>query len=145
MRSSSRITARIAASLSRRRTTAGTAGGAARLGAVALPPKADPRLRLSRSAPRSRLGAEATPGVDGIAGPIDADPEQVVFTQTTSSPVIGPARLIFKTGLILSLALLLIFYLEQNSRYTAVFGALAVIFFFLLLRLPSKNRERDGL
>jgi len=60
-------------------------------------------------------------------------------------PVIGAARLIFKTGFILSLALLLISYLDQNSRYTAIFGALAVIFFFLLLRLPRKRRERDVL
>ncbi len=125
---------------------AGTAGGAARLARLALPPKADPRLRLSRSAARdSGSGAEANPEVEGIAGPNDANPEQLVLTQTVSSPVIGPARLIFKTGFILSLALLLIFYLEQNSRYTAIFGALAVIFFFLLLRLPRKSRERDGL
>jgi hypothetical protein len=39
----------------------------------------------------------------------------------------------------------LISYLDQNSRNTAIFGALAVIFFLLLLRLPRKRRERDGL
>jgi hypothetical protein len=54
--------------------------------------------------------------------------------------VIGPARLIFKTGFILSLALLLISYLDQKSTNTAIFGALAVVFFLLLLRLPKRRR-----
>jgi hypothetical protein len=101
---------------------------------------------LNRSAGRdagSRAGG--SPEVDGVAGPNDANPEQLVLAQTVSSPVIGPARLIFKTGLILSLALLLISYLDQNSRNTAIFGALAVIFFLLLLRLPKKRPEGEVL
>jgi len=85
-------------------------------------------------------GAEGAAGIDGIAGPDGANPERLAHERTVSSPVIGPARLIFKTGLFLSLALLLISYLDQNSRNTAIFGALSVIFFFLLLRLPRRAR-----
>ncbi len=113
---------------------------------LALPPRPDPRLRLSRSAGRDTgSSALANREVNGIAGSNDADPEALLLTQTVSSPVVGPARLIVKTAFILSLALLLLFYLEQNTRSTAIFGALAVIFFFLLLRLPRKSRERGGL
>jgi len=113
---------------------------------LALPPKADPRLRRSHSTELDAGSSGAgNPGVDGIAGPHDAKPEHLVLAPTASSPVIGPARLIFKTGLILSLALLLIFYLDQKSTNTAIFGALAVIFFLLLLRLPRQRPEHDGL
>jgi hypothetical protein len=110
---------------------------------LALPPKVDPRVRLNRSSNRNAASsAGGSAEVDGIAAPEDAVPEQ--FAQTGSSPAIGPARVIFRTGLILSLALVLISYLDQNSRNAAIFGALAVIFFFLLLRLPRKRREEDG-
>ncbi len=113
---------------------------------VALPPRTDPRLRLSRSAGwNGGSSAERNPAVDGIAGPDDADPEKLGLGQTVSSPVVGTARLIFKTGFILSLALLLISYLDQKSTSTAIFAALAVIFFLLLLRFPRKSQERDGL
>jgi hypothetical protein len=113
---------------------------------LALPPKIEPRLRRSRSAGwNARGSAEGNSAVDGIAGPNSASPEQLVNVETASSPVIGPARLIFKTGFILSLALLLISYLDQKSTSTAIFGALAVGFFLLLLRIPRRGREKDGL
>ena len=60
-----------------------------------------------------------------------------------SSPVSAP-RLIFLTGLILSLFLLLVFYMEQNQQATAIFGFLAIAFFFLLLRTPPSARRRAG-
>jgi hypothetical protein len=107
---------------------------------LALPPKIDPRLRLSRTAGLdASASAEGNPGDDGLAGPNGASPEQLVQGETVSSAVIGPARLIFKTGFILALALLLISYLDQQSTNTVIFGALAVICFLLLLRFPKKG------
>jgi hypothetical protein len=49
--------------------------------------------------------------------------------------------------LILSLFLLLVFYMEQNKQATAIFGFLSIAFFFLLLRIPTSVRrraEREG-
>jgi hypothetical protein len=48
-------------------------------------------------------------------------------------------RLIVSTGLIVSLFLLLVAYLDRSSQSSAIFGFLTVLFFLLLLRLP-KNR-----
>ena len=56
---------------------------------------------------------------------------------------ISPARLVFRTGLLVSLGLMLIFFLDQNTTNTAIFGFLAVVFFILLLRL-SANRSRPS-
>lgn len=114
-------------------------------GRPALPPKPDPQLRRDYAFDLdARASAEGEPGADGSADPIGSDPENVLEIPAASSPVIGTARLIFKTGLILSLALLLIFYLDQNSTNATIFGALAVIFFLLLLRFPKKRREGGG-
>jgi len=110
----------------------------------ALPPKADTHLRRSHLIDLdAHSKSEGEPGADGMADPNGSTPEDLVQVQTTQSPVVGPARLIFKTGLILSLALLLISYLDQRSTSTAIFGALAVIFFLLLLRLPRKRRQAE--
>jgi hypothetical protein len=60
--------------------------------------------------------------------------------RSASAPV-SALRLIFLTGLILSLFLLLVFYMEQNKQTTAIFGFLSIIFFFLLLRTPAVRRR----
>jgi hypothetical protein len=49
--------------------------------------------------------------------------------------------MIFLTGLILSLFLLLVFYMDQNKQTTAIFGFLSLIFFFLLLRTTPVRRR----
>jgi hypothetical protein len=113
-------------------------------GRPALPPKVDARRRsyaldLDAQAPRP----EGDPGADGTPGSNGSNPASIFQIPGPSSPVIGPARLIFKTGFILSLALLLISYLDQKSTNTAIFGALAFVFFLLLLRLPRKRRIRE--
>jgi hypothetical protein len=108
-----------------------------------LPPRVDAGRRRSYDfdvdAPADGDG-EGAPGVDGTPGTLGSNPSSFLQIPGPSSPVIGPARLIFKTGLILSLALLLISYLDQKSTNATIFGALAVIFFLLLLRLPKKRR-----
>jgi hypothetical protein len=62
-----------------------------------------------------------------------AAPHRLVPAGSSSSP----ARLIFSTGLIVSLFLLLIFFLDENTINMAIFGFLALVFFVLLLRTPG--------
>ncbi len=50
-------------------------------------------------------------------------------------------RLVFLTGLAMSLFILLIAFLDDNQLVTAVCGAIALIFFVLLLRLPDRRRR----
>jgi hypothetical protein len=50
----------------------------------------------------------------------------------------GP-RLVFTTGFVLSLFLSLIFFLDFQPGKLAIFGALAIGFFLLLLRTPRKR------
>jgi hypothetical protein len=57
-----------------------------------------------------------------------------------SSPVSG-LRLIFMTGFILSLFLLLIAFMDQNQQTTAIFAFLSLAFLLLLLRTPGHHRS----
>ena len=50
----------------------------------------------------------------------------------------GP-RLVFITGLVLCMFLSLIFFLVHEPGKLAIFGALAIGFFLLLLRTPRKH------
>jgi hypothetical protein len=68
-----------------------------------------------------------------------ADPDQVAPTLIRPTHI-SPTRLVFRNGLFVSLGLMLIFFLDQNTTNTAIFGFLAVVFFILLLRLsPSRS------
>jgi hypothetical protein len=60
---------------------------------------------------------------------------------TPTSTLVSVLRMIFLTGLVMSLFLLLIAYLDQNQRATGIFGSLAFIFFLLLLRMPGRRRR----
>jgi hypothetical protein len=51
----------------------------------------------------------------------------------------SPARLVFTTGLVLSLFLALIGFLDHNTTNTAIFGVLSIAFCLMLLR--SKRRS----
>jgi hypothetical protein len=61
---------------------------------------------------------------------------------TVSSPV-SALRLIFLTGFVLSLFLLLMAYIEQNQQTTGIFGFLSIGFFLLLLRTPTHHSVRE--
>jgi hypothetical protein len=60
---------------------------------------------------------------------------------SSPSSVASTLRVIFLIGLVVSLFLLLLFYLDQNQQLTGIFGALSFIFFLLSLRTP-KGRPR---
>ena len=55
-----------------------------------------------------------------------------------SSPS-SASRVIVSTGLMVSIFLLLVAYLDRSSQSSAIFGFLTVIFFLLLLRLPRRR------
>ena len=46
------------------------------------------------------------------------------------------SKLIVLTGLVVSVFLLLVAYVDRSSQSSAVFGFLTILFFLLLLRLP---------
>lgn len=85
---------------------------------------------------------------DGAVVVIGADPPEDAEPQDPSALIVTPAstlvsvlRMIFLTGLVMSLFLLLIAYLDQNQRATGIFVSLSVIFFLLLLRMPGRPRR----
>jgi hypothetical protein len=55
------------------------------------------------------------------------------------APASSASRLIVSTGLIVSLFLLLVAYLDRSSQSSAIFGFLTILFFLLLLRLPKQR------
>jgi hypothetical protein len=75
----------------------------------------------------------ASPGVNG--------PDPSTLIGPPASPVLVALRLVFVTGLVISLFLLLIAYLEENTTITSVAGALSLVFFLLLLRTPGRRRR----
>ena len=58
---------------------------------------------------------------------------------------ISPARLVFRTGLIVSVGLTFIAFLDHRTTNMVIFGFLSVVFFFLLLRVPASRRRRREL
>jgi hypothetical protein len=68
-----------------------------------------------------------------------ADTEPVAPALGGRPSHIGPARLVFRTGLLVSLGLMLIFYLDRNTMNAGIFGCLAVVFFLLLLRISGSR------
>lgn len=85
--------------------------------------------------------------------PIDLHPVESIGkgSDTAAQPFLAPAppqyrpapssasRLIVSTGLIVSVCLLLVAFLDRSSQSSAIFGFLTVIFSLLLLRLPRKR------
>jgi len=73
----------------------------------------------------------------------DAD---VSRTQVTGqSTHISPARLIFKTGLLASLVLTFIAFLDHRTTHSLVFGSLAVVFLLLVLTGPGSRPASSAL
>jgi hypothetical protein len=70
-------------------------------------------------------------------GPMFIDDQRLVHPLSSSHT--SAARLIFTTGLVLSLVLALLFFLDMRPRTTAIFGFLAIAFFLMLLRTPRKR------
>jgi hypothetical protein len=98
------------------------------------------------SSPRPKRRAAEQEAVPAASAPSLRRPEEgsTAATVTRAARTEGPAtssasRLIVLTGLIVSLCLLLVGYLDRSSQSSAIFGFLTIFFFLLLLRLP-RNR-----
>jgi hypothetical protein len=69
-------------------------------------------------------------------------PPPTLVSPTSFAPRQPPSsasRVIVSTGLIVSIFLLLVAYLDRSSQSSAIFGFLTVLFFLLLLRLPRRR------
>jgi hypothetical protein len=107
-------------------------------GVPALPPE----FWLGHPQTRRRVeGAPEDPDVRVLDPASETSSVRDPALATGSSPL-SAVRLMVLTGLILSLFLLLVFYMEQNRQATAIFGFLSIAFFLVLLRLPASARGR---
>ena len=106
-------------------------------GLACLPPE-PPGLRSARQ-PGARSKAADDILVISDSPESIADAEQVASTFGGRPSHIGPARLVFRTGLAVSLGLMLIFYLDRNTMNAAIFACLAVVFLLLLLRISGSR------
>jgi hypothetical protein len=106
-------------------------------GKASLPPEPD----VVRAVHQSVMVQDATGGLPAPAGSADPDfaaegPQPpVVFRRAHTTPT----RLIFTTGLVLSLVLALVSFLDMKPRTTAIFGFLAIVCFLMLLRSPTRR------
>ena len=106
-------------------------------GLACLPP--DPTgLRSARQSwARSNVADDILVISDAPEKLTNAEPVAPAFGGRPSH--IGPARLVFRTGLLVSLGLMLIFYLDRNTMNAVIFGCLSVAFFLLLLRISGSR------
>jgi hypothetical protein len=77
---------------------------------------------------------------DGVP-PRAAPPDPATLIGPPTSPAISALRLVFLTGLVISLFLLLIAYLDENTQISSIAGSLSIIFFLLLLRASGPRRR----
>ena len=104
-------------------------------GLPSLPPELA-RLRAPR-----RMGAAATVADDVLI--ISDSPDRHMSTDLRMPSAAGkfsqmsPTRLVFRTGLLVSLALAFVAFLDHKTTNMTIFGVLAVGFFLLLLRKPG--------
>ncbi len=104
-------------------------------GLACLPPEPPGLRSTQQSAARSTVAEDILVISDSPEKLADAEPVAPAFGGRPSH--IGPARLVFRTGLLVSLGLMLIFYLDRNTMNAAIFGCLSVVFFLLLLRISG--------
>ncbi len=113
-------------------------------GTPALPPE------VFRGHPATRRRLLETPGEDILI--IEDDrvtarqplPDPASLIPPPTSPVITSLRLFFGIGLVVSLFLLLISYLDDNSQVLGIAGSTAVIFFLLLIRVSGRRRVQNA-
>jgi hypothetical protein len=74
-------------------------------------------------------------------GPIPS--ERAILAGARKRISSGPARLIFVTGMAISLFMSLISFLDQRTGGMLIFGFIALVFFLLLMR-PSGRSSAAG-
>jgi hypothetical protein len=109
----------------------------------ALPPEA----LLGHPSTRRRIREMAVDDAILVIGPdgpenTTASDSSALIGKPTSS-LISAVRLVFLTGLVMSLFLLLIAYLDENQLAAGIFGALALVFFLLTLRFHGRSKRSE--
>ncbi len=109
-------------------------------------PSLPPELLFGHPSTRRRvLGRDDDPIIlNDVNLPEDSlalDRSQIVVSSPSS--VFNALRVVFFIGLVVSLFLLLLFYLEQRQEFTGICGVLAFIFFLLLLVPGRRRRSSD--
>ncbi|MGP0063034.1 MAG: hypothetical protein ACLQGP_05450 [Isosphaeraceae bacterium] len=94
------------------------------------------RRRVQGGDDEPEISDEMTMGEDSIPW----GRSKMVEPQPSSA--FGPARVILVILFVVSLFLLLLFYLDQNQQLTGIFGGVSFVLFLLLLRSP-RRRSRD--
>jgi hypothetical protein len=79
-------------------------------------------------------------GADAPDGPNTPDTSALIGEPP--SALVSSLRLLFLTGMVISLFILLISFLDDNQIVTGFSSVLALTFFLLLLRLPDRRRRR---
>ena len=111
-------------------------------------PALPPELLFGHPATRRRVaGYEVEP--EPLIEPSEPKKMEVLepapIVLVTPSSGFGALRVFFLVGLVISLFLLLLFYLDQNQEMTGLFGGLSFIFFLLLIRGPGRrSKDVDG-
>jgi hypothetical protein len=91
-----------------------------------------------------RPGAPSAPALDGAAGASEVEQTERGLADepaSAASTTFSPARLVFITGLALSLVMALFAFLDDRTANLAIFGALALGFLVLLLRASRRRPE----
>jgi hypothetical protein len=108
---------------------------------VFLPPQADRlprgvRVAAASSPVNGDQPGDGAPGSTSVVEPVGLVSNRLAHT--------SGARLVFVTGFVLCLFLSLIFFLDFQPGKLAIFGALTIGFFLLLLRTPRKRLPPVG-
>jgi len=98
-------------------------------------PRTASRKRMEKASP---ITPELSPYLSKAGGATATPFAPSVPLGSRSSPS-SASRVIVSTGLIVSIFLLLVAYLDRSSQSSAIFGFLTVLFFLLLLRLPKRR------
>lgn len=105
-------------------------------------PSLPPEILLGHPATMRRVRGMGDVDEDVLVIGDEAAPEAADLLGEPPSTVVSSLRLAFVTGLVISLFILLVSFIDENQVVTGFASAFALIFFLLLLRLPGRRRRR---
>jgi hypothetical protein len=110
---------------------------------ISLPPEPSIRRRQTRArlneSDNNQESSAASPPADSFE-----TPQTSFFVRASSFMKSNMGRVILVAGLIVSLFLLLTFFLDQRPAHSTIFGILTLVFFLLLLRTNASAARRGG-
>lgn len=107
-------------------------------GRPGLPPNPAPVVAVKAPSASGVKQAEAWIAAGGVDEARPSVAARVPRSTPRSSPTSSTARVVVMTGLIVSMFLALIAYLDHNPRNAGVFGLASFVFFWLLVRISKR-------